>query len=332
MGHFVAQVAFAPVSAVAVESLVVRFGEHPAVDGVSFAAEAGTVTAVLGPNGAGKTTTLETLEGYRRPTSGTVRVLGHDPVGDRHEIVGRIGVMLQRGGVYSTLGPEAVVRLFAGYYERPLAVDDLLDRLGLRGCATTPWRHLSGGEQQRVSLALALVGRPEVAFLDEPSAGLDPRAREELWQVVRELRADGACILVTTHQHEEAERLADRIVILDQGRVVADASPAELAAGGGDEIRFSAVEGLDLAALSLAVGDATGLATEVTPGEYVVAVAASPANVAAITSWLAAQQVTVGDLRAGRQRLQDVFDRLVGQPSQAELDRAPRTRRRRGGR
>jgi ABC-2 type transport system ATP-binding protein len=309
------------VPAVEVVSLVVRLGGRAVVDGVGFSAEAGTITAVLGQNGAGKTTTLETVEGYRRPDSGSVRVLGHDPVAERAAVVGRMGVMLQRGGVYSTLGAEAVVRLFAGYHDDPLPVDDLLDRLGLRSCARTPWRRLSGGEQQRVALALALVGRPEVVFLDEPSAGMDPVAREVLWSVVRELRDGGACIVLTTHQLEEAERLADRLVIIDRGKVVADGTPAELAAGSGEAIRFSAVAGLDISAV--------GPGREVSPGEYELLLPATAANVAAVTSWLAAQDVVVGDLRAGRQRLDDVFTQLVSQPSAAELDRAPKTRRRR---
>jgi len=316
------------VPAVVVESLVVRYGDRPAVDGVSFSAERGTVTAVLGPNGAGKTTTLETLEGYRRPSAGRVRVLDLDPVADHARIVGRMGVMLQRGGVYSTLGPAAAVRLFAGYYDDPLPVEDLLARLGLDACANTPWRRLSGGEQQRTSLALALVGRPEVAFLDEPSAGMDPLARDVLWHVVRELRDDGACVLLTTHQLEEAERLADRVVIVDRGRVVADDTPAGLTAGAGDEIRLSAAPGLDVAALARAVGGPSAMGAEVSTGEYVIGVAPTPAHVAAIATWLAEQHIVVGDIRAGRQRLEDVFGRLVGQSSDAEADRAPRVRSR----
>ncbi len=316
--------ATSPNPAVLVEDLVVCHGMTTAVDGVSFVAEAETVLAVLGPNGAGKTSTLETLEGYRRPTSGRVRVLGHDPVGERAAVVGRIGVMLQRGGVYSTLGAEAAVRLFAGYYDNPLPVDDLLDRLDLRRCATTPWRRLSGGEQQRVSLALALVGRPAVAFLDEPSAGMDPTARHVLWDVVRGLRDDGACIVMTTHDLDEAERLADRVVIIDRGKIVADDTPAGLAKGRGDEIRFSAPGGLNIAELATRLGASSGV--EARPGEYILSLAASAANVAALTADLASSDVMVGDLRAGRQRLEDVFSQLVGQQSAAATDRAPRRR------
>lgn len=318
----------APVPAISVEQLVVRYGSRTAVDGVSFSAEPGTVLAVLGPNGAGKTTTVETLEGYRRPTSGQVRVLGLDPIGDRAKVVPRIGVMLQRGGVYPTMPAETVLRLFAGYYAKPVPAEELLDRLDLSGVARTPWRRLSGGEQQRLSLALALVGRPEVAFLDEPSAGMDPSARRVLWEVIRGLRDDGVAVLLTTHYLEEAERLADSVVILDGGRVVAEGTPAQLMGlGGGGEIRFGAQAGLDTAALGAAVG---GAVTEDRPGEYLVAVPSTPANLARLTAWLAEQDIAVADIRAGRQTLEDVFLRLTGQRSTAEDDRQPRRRRSRG--
>ncbi len=318
--------------ALAVDGLVVRYGSRTAVDGISFSAEAGTVLSLLGPNGAGKTSTVETLEGYRRPTAGTVRVLGLDPIADRAAVVPRIGVMLQRGGVYPTMPAAAVLRLFASYYAHPLSADELLDRLDLKDVAGTPWRRLSGGEQQRLSLALALVGRPEVAFLDEPSAGMDPAARRVLWEVVRSLRDDGVAVLLTTHDLEEAERLADNVVIVDGGRIVAEGSPAVLArSGAAAEIRFGGPAGLDAAALGQAVG---GPVVEERPGEYLVSLPATPANVARLTSWLAEQDIAVADIRAGRQRLEDVFLRLTGQQSAAEHDRAPRERgrgrRRRG--
>ena len=311
-------------AAIAVEQLVVRYGFRTAVDGVSFSAEAGTVLAVLGPNGAGKTTTVEALEGYRRPDSGSVRVLGLDPIRDRSAVVARIGVMLQHGGVYPAMPAGAVLRLFAGYYADPVPPADLLDRLDLAGVASTPWRRLSGGEQQRLSLALAIVGRPEVAFLDEPSAGMDPSARRVLWEVIRGLRDEGVAVLLTTHHLEEAERLADAVVILDGGRVVAEGSPATLMrSGAGDEIRFGAPPGVDAAGLGTALG---GTVTEDRPGEYVVALPATPANVARLTAWLAEQDVEVADIRAGRQTLEDVFLRLTGQRSAAEDERRPRRR------
>jgi ABC-2 type transport system ATP-binding protein len=298
------------VPAVEVSGLVVRYGGVAAVDGVSFSASAGSVLALLGPNGAGKTTTVETLEGYRRPSDGSVRVLGLDPVADRRRVAPQIGVMLQSGGVYPGMNARDAVRLFASYYhQNVLAADGLLEQVGLVDVATVPYRRLSGGEQQRLSLALALVGKPRVAFLDEPTAGMDPAARQTLWGVVRGLRDDGVCVVLTTHYLEEAERLADWVVIIDHGRVVSAGSPAELmASGAGDEIRFGAVAGLDVSALGAALG---GVVSEERPGEYVARVAATPANVAALTAWLAQHGVALADLRAGRQTLEDVFLRLT---------------------
>ncbi|HVE47220.1 MAG TPA: ABC transporter ATP-binding protein [Acidimicrobiales bacterium] len=311
-------------AAIEVRDLVVRYGEAPAVAGVTFSAGAGQVLALLGPNGAGKTSTVETLEGYRRPTAGQVRVLGLDPIRDRSSLMPRIGVMLQRGGVYPSMGPAEALRLFAAYYEAPEDPAALLSRLGLDEVDRTPWRRLSGGEQQRLSLALALVGRPTVAFLDEPTAGVDPAGRLAIRQVIRDLRDGGVCVVLTTHELEEAERLADAIVILDHGKVVATGTPAELmSAGGGRELRFAAPPGLDSAALGTAVGAAV---KEDRPGEYVVEAEATPSMVASVTGWLAEHDVPLGDLRAGRHTLEDVFLRLTGQPSAAETERAPRRR------
>jgi ABC-2 type transport system ATP-binding protein len=221
------------VPSVEVRGLTVRYGAAapPAVDGIDLSAEPGEVLVVLGPNGAGKTSTVETLEGYRRPAAGEVRVLGLNPVADHAALTGRIGVMLQRGGVYPMLGPRRVLDLFGRYYPDPLPTDDLLELVGLRAVAATPWRHLSGGEQQRLSLALALVGRPEVAFLDEPTAGVDPEGRIAVRGVVADLKEKRVCVVLTTHELTEAGRMADRIVILSSGRVVLEGTPHELTAG-----------------------------------------------------------------------------------------------------
>ena len=310
--------------AVEVIDLVVRYGDTVAVNGLSLEASAGAVTAVLGPNGAGKTTTIETLEGYRSPTAGRVRVLGLDPVADRAAVVPRIGVMLQSGGVYPAMAPLETLRLFAAYYARPLDPSGLLERVGLTGVATTPWRRLSGGEQQRLSLALALVGRPAVAFLDEPTAGVDPGGRLVIREIIRELRGRGVAIVLTTHELEEASRLADRVVIVDQGRAVASGTPAELmASGGGSDIHFGAPAGIDTPALAARVGAAV---VEVHPGEYRVDAASTPERVAALTAWLAEHDLPLADLRAGRQTLEDVFMRLTG-ASTAELERGRASRR-----
>ncbi|MCB1014623.1 MAG: ABC transporter ATP-binding protein [Acidimicrobiales bacterium] len=289
--------------------LTIRYGELTAVDGLSMTAEAGEVLGLLGPNGAGKTSTVETLEGYRAPTAGTVRVLGLDPLADRRRVTPRIGVMLQQGGIYPGITPREALRLFAAYYDGAHQVDRLLERVGLVEQAATPLRRLSGGEAQRLSLALALVGRPEVAFLDEPTAGIDVGGRQLVREIIRELRDDGVCVLVTTHDLDEAEKLADRVVIIDRGHVVGVGTPAELmTAGAGDEIRFGAPPGLDVADLGARLG--AGVSEE-SPGEYRVAAEAAPATVAALTAWLAERDLPLADLRAGRQRLEDVFLRLT---------------------
>src|SRR5437588_5949789 len=228
-------------SALEVRELVVRYGSLVAVDRLSFSADAGELVALLGPNGAGKTSTVETLEGYRRPSSGTVRVLGLDPIAEHASLTPRIGVMLQSGGVYPGMRVIEALRLFAAFYDDPLDVDELLGRVGLSSVAGTVWRRLSGGEQQRLSLAPALVGRPSVAFLDEPTAGIDPAGRQVVRSIVRQLRESGVCVLLTTHDLEDAQRLADRVLIVDHGRLVASGTPAELmTASAGDEIRFGA--------------------------------------------------------------------------------------------
>ena len=314
-------------AAIEVDGLVVRYGDTVAVDGVDLVAVAGRVVALLGPNGAGKTSTIETLEGYRRPAAGRVRVLGLDPQSDHAALTRRMGVMLQRGGVYPAMTPAEALRLFASYYPAPAAPSALIEAVGLVGVAHTPWRRLSGGEQQRLSLALALVGRPQVAFLDEPTAGVDPHGRLAIRRVVSDLRDTGACVLLTTHELEEAERLADRIVIIDHGKVVAEGTPAELMSGdGGGEVRFGAPPGLDVASLGAAVGAPV---REERPGEYLVAAQPSPAAVAAVTAWLAERDLPLADLRAGRQRLEDVFLRLTGEadPPASESPSPPRVQK-----
>jgi len=306
----------APSPAVEVADLTIRYGDHVAVDGLSFTAERGQITALLGPNGAGKTSTVETLEGYRRATSGAVRVLGLDPWSHHAELVGRIGVMLQSGGVYSGIRPAEVVRLFASYYADPADPDELLARVGLSDRRRSTWRSMSGGEQQRLSLALALVGRPQVAFLDEPTAGIDPAGRQLIRRIVADLRDEGVAVLLTTHDLDEAEKLADRVVIIDHGHLLADASPSELMASShGDELHFGAPGGLDGAALGAHLSASV---TEESPGEYRVAAAPTPATVAALTAWLAEHDLPLADLRAGRQSLEDVFLRLTRSAAEAD--------------
>lgn len=238
-------------SVVQVSGLVKRYGSKTAVDGLDLRVAAGTVTAVLGPNGAGKTTTIEICEGYRRPDAGTVRVLGLDPVTEAERLRPRIGVMLQSGGVYSGARAEEMLRHMAKLHAHPLDVPALIERLGLESCGRTTYRRLSGGQQQRLALAMAVVGRPELVFLDEPTAGLDPQARRATWDLVRELRADGVSVVLTTHFMDEAEELADDVAIVDAGKVVAQGSPEALCRGGAENtLRFTGRPGLDLASSS----------------------------------------------------------------------------------
>ncbi|HET9690187.1 MAG TPA: ABC transporter ATP-binding protein [Acidimicrobiales bacterium] len=296
-------------AAVEVDGLVVRYGDRVAVDGLSISAVAGEVLALLGPNGAGKTSTVEVLEGYRPRAGGQVRVLGLDPAADHARLAPRVGVMLQRGGVYPTMPAGEVLRLFARFYADPDDPAALLDRVGLAERAATPWRRLSGGEQQRLSLALALVGRPEVVFLDEPTAGVDPAGRIDIRGVVAGLRDAGACVLLTTHELDEAARLADRIAIVDHGRLVAEGTPASLVASGGQRVRFSAPPGIDVAALGATLG---GAVRDAGSGDYVAEVAPTPAALAALTGWLAERDLPLADLRT-TDRLEDVFLRLTGE-------------------
>ena len=215
-----------------IRGLVMRYGQVMAVDGLHLDIDRGTITAVLGPNGAGKTTTLETCEGYRRPQAGTVRVLGLDPVADRGALLPRIGVMLQQGGAWGGVRAMEMLRHIAALHAHPLDVDLLGDRLGLQDCGRTPYRRLSGGQQQRLSMAMAVVGRPELLFVDEPTAGMDPLARRTTWDLLRELCEAGVSVVMTTHYIEEAERLADRVHIIDHGRLVLSGTPSERTGGG----------------------------------------------------------------------------------------------------
>ncbi|WP_337590351.1 ABC transporter ATP-binding protein [Kribbella pittospori] len=214
--------------AVEIDNLVVRYGEKAAVDGLSLTVTVGTVTSVLGPNGAGKTTTVESCEGFRRPESGRVRVLGLDPIADHDDLMPRIGVMLQEGGAWSGVRAVEMLKYVATLHSHPLEIPALVDRLDLGSCGRTPYRRLSGGQKQRLSFALAIVGRPEIAFLDEPTTGLDPHGRREIWQLIRDLRDDGVTVVLTTHAMDEAEQLSDQIHVVSAGKVIASGTPDEL--------------------------------------------------------------------------------------------------------
>ena len=210
--------------------LAKRFGATTALAGMTWGARREQVTAVLGPNGAGKTTTIECAEGLQRPDSGEVRVLGADPWQAGADHRSRVGVMLQDGGLPNSTKPVRLLRHLAAFHQSPADLDALVDRLGIGAFSGTTVRRLSGGQKQRVALAAALVGRPQVAFLDEPTSGLDPHARLDVWDLVLETRDSGCAVIVTTHSFEEAQRLADHIVIVSRGRVVGQGSLAELTA------------------------------------------------------------------------------------------------------
>jgi ABC-2 type transport system ATP-binding protein len=298
--------------AVEADGLVKRYGEKTALDGLDLTVPRGAVTAVLGPNGAGKTTTVEMCEGYRAPDAGRLRVLGLDPVAQAADLRPRIGVMLQDDGVYPGVRALEMLRHMARLYAHPLPVDDLADRLGLAACGRTPYRRLSGGQRRRLALALAVVGRPELVFLDEPTAGLDPQARHATWELVRELRADGVTVLLTTHHMEEAEELADRVAIIDAGRVVADGTPAELSRGdASDVLRFTGRPGLDLASLRAALPPGSEVG-EPTPGHYRITGDVGPRLLATVTAWCAQHGVLADRITTRRHTLEDVFLELTG--------------------
>lgn len=220
--------------------LTKRFGTTTALQGMTWAARHGQVTTVLGPNGAGKTTTIECALGLQRPDAGEVRVLGTDPWQASPDHRSRVGVMLQDGGLPVGTKPVRLLRHLAAFHRSPADVESLVDRLGIGAFSGTTIRRLSGGQKQRVGLAAALVGRPEVAFLDEPTAGLDPHARLDVWDLVRETRDSGCAVIVTTHSFEEAQRLSDHIVIVHRGRLAAQGALAELTRDGSlEDVYFS---------------------------------------------------------------------------------------------
>ncbi len=297
--------------AIEVAGLEKRYGDRRAVDGIDLRIPTGAVFGLLGPNGAGKTSTVETLEGYRKPDAGTVRVLGLDPQHDGPALRGRIGVMLQEGGLYPGVRPLEALRLFAAFYPDPDDPERLLDLVGLREVAGTYVRRLSGGECQRLSLALALVGRPEVVFLDEPTAGMDPRARATTWQLVRELRDGGTTVVLTTHHMDEAEHLCDQLAIIDHGQIVLEGTPADITDLGGRDLHFSTTAGLDLPALAAAMSLPAAAVLEERPGEYTIRAPMTPELVADLAVWLRDKGYGLTELRTERATLEEVFLQLT---------------------
>ncbi len=301
--------------AVDIRGLVMRYAGKTAVDHLDLTVERGTITAVLGPNGAGKTTTLETCEGFRRPQEGTVRVLGLDPVADRRELLPRIGVMLQTGGAWTGVRAVEMLRHVASLHAHPLPVELLVDRLGLDSCGRTAYRRLSGGQKQRLSLAMALVGRPELLFVDEPTAGMDPQARRDTWDLLQEVRGDGVTTVLTTHYLDEAERLADMVHVIDRGRLVVSGTPAELVRGAGERtLRLSAVVPLpaDAATTLSAELGSLGEVHLVDAHTLLVSGSVDAKALGVVAGWCERHAVEPDALAMGQRTLEDVFLQLTG--------------------
>ncbi len=297
--------------AIVVENFSKSYGSNRVVNRLHFTVRRGEIFALLGPNGAGKTTTVETLEGYRKADAGTIRVLGLDPIGQARDLKPRIGVMLQQDGLYQVLTAREVLQLFAGYYRYPQNIDALIERVGLSSAAKTRCRRLSGGQKRRLALAVALVGNPELVFMDEPTAGMDPQARLTTWEIVRDLQQQGVTILLTTHLMDEAERLADRVAIIDHGQLIALDTPANLTGTqNANVVRFVAPAGLDCTQLSTL--PSAHKAEEVRPGSYFIETDAVPTLLVELTSWLRDSHITLSELRVGHGSLEDLFLRLTG--------------------
>ena len=298
--------------------MVKRYGPVTAVDGLTLTARAGQVTAVLGPNGAGKTTTIEVCEGYRGVDAGTVRILGLDPMRAAAALRPRVGVMLQSGGIPPAVPALEYLKTLSRFHVKPHDPAWLLDIVGLTDSAKTPYKRLSGGQQQRLSLAAAVIGRPELVFLDEPTAGLDPQARHATWDLVSALRHDGVGVVLTTHFMDEAERLADHVVIIDHGRAVAAGSPGQLTGSAG-QLRFRAEPGLDTDSLLAALPPGSA-AKESPAGHYLIEVdggVIQPALLAAVTAWCADRLVLPSSVRIESRTLEDVFLELTGRDLRA---------------
>jgi ABC-2 type transport system ATP-binding protein len=297
--------------AVVVENFSKSYGSNRVVNHLHFTVQRGEIFALLGPNGAGKTTTVETLEGYRKADEGTIRVLGLDPISQARDLKPRIGVVLQQDGLYQTLTAREVLQLFAGYYEQPQNIDELIERVGLSSAAKTRCRRLSGGQKRRLALAVALVGNPELVFMDEPTAGMDPQARLTTWEIVRDLQQRGVTILLTTHLMDEAERLADRVAIIDHGQLIALDTPSNLiGAQNGNVVRFVAPAGLDCT--ELAAFPSAHKAEELRPGSYLIESDSVPTLLVELTTWLRDSGIPLSELRVGHGSLEDLFLRLTG--------------------
>ena len=305
-------------SVIEVENLIKTYGGTKVVDGVSFNVEQGEIFGIVGPNGAGKTTTVESIEGLRLPDGGSIRVLGLDPIRDRYEITQRVGVQLQESRLQDKIRVGEVLDLYASFYDNPADWHELLDRLGLQDKVNSKYSDLSGGQKQRLAVALALVGSPEVAILDELTTGLDPQARRSVWENIEQIRETGVTVVLVTHFMEEAERLCDRIMVVDQGRIVAIDTPEGLVnrIGAEQRLRFRPSEPIADADLT----DLPEVASVSHNGQQIV-VTGSGNVVHAVTSLLAQRRVIAEDLRIEQNSLEDAYLALTGNGSaDAELE------------
>jgi ABC-2 type transport system ATP-binding protein len=311
-------IAASPPPAVRVRGLVKRYGDVTAVDGIDFDVRRGRCLGLLGPNGAGKTTTIEILEGLKDADAGTVEVLGRTWAADRRAIQQRIGVQLQETDFQDKLTVREILRLFASFYPRSRPLDEVVATIGLQEKRDVYAKSLSGGQRQRLALGCAILNHPEILFLDEPTTGLDPQARRMLWDVVERFKAGGGTVLLTTHYMDEAERLADDLVIVDRGRIIAEGSPADIIASLGAESLVSltlvdaAVDAIDPAELAtLAALD--GVESARVDGERLVLVVhRTQVAIAGLFAWLDARGLQLADLRTHRPTLEDVFVSMTG--------------------
>jgi ABC-2 type transport system ATP-binding protein len=292
-----------------VTNLVKRYGDRTAVDGVSFTVEEGEIFAILGPNGAGKTTTVESISGLRTPDSGSISVLGLDPRRDRDALRRVVGVQLQESELPDHIRVGEAVDLYASFYAQPRDGERLLDDLGLADKRKSKFGKLSGGEKQRLSIALALIGNPKIAILDELTTGLDPQARRDTWQLIEDVRASGVTVILVTHFMEEAERLADRIALIDAGHVVALDTPAGIVSRVDAEqrLRFRPSAPLDEGLLT----DLPGVRAVTRDGSTIV-VAGTGNLVQSVMAALARHQIVANDLRIEQAGLDDAFVALTG--------------------
>ena len=299
--------------AISVDHLGKRYGGRDAVNDLTFSVSYGEIFALLGPNGAGKTTTVEILEGYRTADRGAVSVLGLDPLRQGTVLKPQIGVMLQQDGLYPSLKAAEVLQLYSKFFDNPESPVELLHRVGLGESAAVRCRQLSGGQKRRLALAVALVGRPKVLFLDEPTTGMDPQARRATWDIIREVKESGATVLLTTHFMDEAERLADRIAIIDGGKLIAQDTPAGLTRSQSTtttEVYFSVSGDVNMADLGR-VPSARGLRSD-GPGNFILETGDPRTALMELAQWARDHQLDISSVRVGRSSLEDVFLRLTG--------------------